>query len=382
MSSLADVLPAWRPWEVPHALLPHHALALPQGLWRGPAPGPESYTEVHSDLGLRAVVSLADGAWCWQANEDLHFETARVHEDPQDPQARPHWIASRIAAGRSAFQAAFPTLSWMAILNLTDDSFSDGGNLPGSPQIQARAKACLEQGAAWLDLGAESTRPGAAAVAAEHQLDRLLPALDCLRNTPGHFSIDTQSARVADACLRAGATMINDVSALGDPAMAQIAADHGCDLVLMHMRGTPTNMNSHANYHHLLGEIADEWMASMSQALEAGVSAKKIHMDPGIGFAKNGQQSLAILNQLSSLRSLGFPLLVGPSRKSFLEQALGERSPQQREAGTTGAAALCAAQGVATLRLHQGQPHWDAARVARACAQAETRLTSAPETKP
>ena len=375
MTSFADILPAWRPWEVPHVHLPHQALALPKGLWRGPAPDTGSPTEPYSELGLTPVATLADDSWSWQAQETLIFEDELALEDPQDPQTRPHWIAARIAAARRATQAAFHPLTWMAILNLTADSFSDGGELGGLAQIQARAAARLSEGASWLDLGAESTRPGAVPVSAEQQLDCLLPALESLRDLASQLSVDTRSANVAQACLKQGATMINDVSALEDPAMAQIAADHGCELVLMHMRGTPANMTSHANYHHLLGEIADEWMASMSQALAAGVSPEKIHMDPGIGFAKDASHSLDLLGPLGSLRGLGFPLLVGPSRKSFLEEPLGSRPPREREAGTAGAVALCAAQGVATLRLHQGQPHWDAAQVARACAQtAQTEM--------
>ncbi|RMH01156.1 MAG: dihydropteroate synthase, partial [Planctomycetota bacterium] len=196
------------------------------------------------------------------------------------------------------------------------------------------------------------------------------------------LSIDTRSARVAAACLAAGASWINDVSALSDPAMAPTVAAAGADLCLMHSRGTPADMQRRTGYRHLLGEVIDELAGRCRLALAAGVAPARIQVDPGIGFAKDAEQSLALLGRCGALRGLGFPLLVGPSRKSCLVAALGERPPRQRDAGSAGVAALAAAQGAAWLRLHRGGELWDAVLAAAAAGAAARVLRPAEDAVP
>lgn len=266
-------------------------------------------------------------------------------------------------------------VEWMAVLNLTQDSFSDGGALDTIAAVQEQAERAVAQGAAWLDLGAESTRPGAPPIEDQVQLDRLLPAIEALIPLKVALSIDTRSARVAETCLQAGARMINDVSALSDPRMAGVCAAHPETwLTLMHMRGTPETMREHCQYDFLLGEVADELAPRAADALEAGMSPDRLLLDPGIGFAKTAQQSCELLASVGSLRALGFELLVGPSRKSFQAELIPERSAPERDCGTAGAASSCIHQGVTTLRLHSGK-YWDAGRVAAGiAAQAPSAL--------
>lgn len=286
---------------------------------------------------------------------------------------------ARVAAGlRALARPPARPVEWMAVLNLTPDSFSDGGRLDPNGALQARAEAAQAQGASWLDLGAESTRPGAQDIPADAQLARLLPAIEQLRPLGVPLSIDTRSAAVAEACLAAGARMINDVSGGADPEMASTCARHDADLVLMHMRGTPADMQQHVGYRHLLGEVADELGAAARRALAAGVRAERLMLDPGIGFAKTPAQSRQMLARLGALRALGFDLLVGPSRKSFQAELIPERSAAERDCGTAGAASLCIQQGATTLRLHSGD-YWDAARVAAGLAATSPSHPALPD---
>ncbi len=251
----------------------------------------------------------------------------------------------------------------MAILNLTENSFSDGGALLPAGALEEAAALRKAEGASWLDLGAESTRPGAAPVKDSIQLERLLPAIERLLPFQIPLSVDTRSAKVAEACLNAGATMINDVSGLThDPAMAGLIAEKGCPVVLMHMRGTPATMADHAHYSELFGEVADELAARARTALDTGIHPDRIILDPGIGFAKNARSSHALVEGAGAFRALGFNLLLGPSRKSFLDPS-GLLDPSERDAATLEAALTCARQGVAVLRLHNGRK-WNSIRKA------------------
>lgn len=359
------------PWLVPGYEREHHALPLGSGWWRAPAARTSTCEHRLRALGVLPGPELPDGAGAYRLLPGFGDpDPRRAAQDPDQPEARAHWIAARLAAAAGACAVPAPPPAFMAILNLTPDSFSDGGELLPPGALERAAAARLAEGASWLDLGAESTRPGAAAVAAEAQLGRLLPALAALKGCAARLSVDTRSAAVAAACLDAGAHMVNDVSALADPGMGPLVAARGCPVVLLHTRGTPAEMGGRALYRHLLGETADELAAAVRRALQAGIRPEQIHLDPGIGYAKTAQQSLELLGRLRALRALGFPLLVGPSRKSFLAAVLGERPPQERDGGTAGAAALCAAQGAAILRLHRGGDTWDAARVAAAAAAA------------
>ncbi len=368
------------PWEVPHFSRPHHALPLGDGWWRGPACKSPACARALQQRGLEPGRLLPDGSQAFRPPDGpFPAEFLRTAADENDPAGRAAWIEARIAAGRAAWQTRPPRPAFMAILNLTPDSFSDGGELLRAGVLEREAALRVDEGAAFLDLGAESTRPGARPVLAALQLKRLLPAIGKLRPLGVRLSIDTRSAEVARACLEAGAAMINDVSALAaDEEMADVVARAGCRVVLMHMRGTPADMASRASYRFLLGEVVDELAARAGLALRQGIAPEKILLDPGIGFAKTAAQSLEWIASIGCLRALGFPVLAGPSRKSFLLPVLGkDRPPAERDGGTAGAAALCAAGGAAVLRLHRGGFVWDAALAAAAAAFPEESVLAA-----
>jgi len=243
----------------------------------------------------------------------------------------------------------------MGIVNATPDSFSDGGECL-DPQIAAdRALAQFAAGAAVVDVGGESSRPGATPVAVEEELARVVPVIRRIRELlpEAVLSVDTTKAAVAAAAVAAGADIINDISGLqADPELAAVAAATGAGLVLMHCRGTPQTMQQQLDYADLLGEIGDFLANAMARAEAAGVAREAIMLDPGIGFAKNADQNLAILAKIATLRKLGRPLLVGPSRKSFLGAMLGGAPPRARVWGTAGAVAWLAGQGVDVVRVH------------------------------
>jgi len=372
-----------KPWALGNGDSPFQALPLGSGRWRAPAPQDPEGTAALARCGWHFLGKLADGSGCYQ-------EAARLpgsgHDSTFGMPARQELVANaegildRLQAAQEAYAAPLPEPQLLAILNLSEDSFSDGHLAASAPLGQGkqallyRAQCLQAEGAAMLDLGAESTRPGAQEVPAEEQLARLLPAIEALQILDLPLSVDTRNAEVARRCLQEGVAMINDVSALADPEMAEVLAAHEVPVVLMHMRGTPADMQEHANYRHLLGEIADELMERVQLAIAAGISPSRLILDPGIGFAKNAAQSQRLVAEGGALRALGLPLLFGPSRKSFLAKALPGKSPQQRDGGTAGAAALCAAQGAAWIRLHRGGRVWDAVRTASACTRAATPL--------
>ncbi len=352
-----------RPWEIAHYQEKHHAIPLADGWWRGPAPQQIRATEL-LEHGLILGDELADGSFKYFPLPKLNFTTAKIEQGGAD------WITARIDSGRRCFQSAPKAPRIMAILNLTKDSFSDGGKLNSSKEVLAAATQLLSDGASILDLGAESTRPGAQAVSVAQQIELLIPAIAELRPLGATISIDTRSAEVASACLAAGATMINDVSAFGDPQMAAVVAAANCPTVLMHMRGTPADMQQHCQYQHLLGEIADELSVAVHSALKAGVASEQIIIDPGFGFAKTAEQCCELLAKLGNLRALGFPILSGPSRKSFLSLVTGQRPAHQREAATSAAASLSVNNGAEIIRLHQAAEHIDAINTAFRCSNA------------
>lgn len=365
-----------RPWDIPHFELPHHACSVGQGWWRGPAAGSPECQEALDGAGVMIGPPLPDGSCRYRLTDSRGHLTRLAAGPVDDPWCRAHWIAARLQAAIDAEGAAPPPPAFLAILNLTDDSFSDGGQLGDAAALLGAAEARIAEGASWLDLGAESTRPGARAVPAERQLERLLPAIEALAPLGAPLSIDTRSALVAEQCLAAGASMINDVSGLSDPAMAEIVAEAGAALCVMHSRGTPATMGQQTGYRFVLGAVIDELARPLQAALAAGVAPAKLLVDPGIGFAKDAEQSLALLGRTRSFRALGLPVLVGPSRKSCLGAVLGERAPRDRDGATAGAAALAASQGAAMLRLHRGGEVWDAVLAAAAAARAAHALTT------
>jgi dihydropteroate synthase len=354
-----------RPWELPRYEAPHQAIPLGDGWWRAPAPlaNREHFLQLASDAGLREAVLLPDGSLALRPDarfvrQALALKTDRSPADPSNFEEKSwadlSFAIARIEAGIRAVEQPPGAPNWMAILNLTSDSFSDGGELQTETALLAQAERAKAQGAAWLDLGAESTRPGALAISSEQQLTRLLPALQALLPLGVPISIDTRSSLVADACLQAGASMINDVSGLSDPNMAATCAQHDAALTLMHMRGTPADMQQHCSYRHLLGEVADELAAAAAQALAAGVAAHRLLLDPGIGFAKTAEQSRQLLAQLGALRALGFGLLVSkPSSSPSAAQrnAIAARPEPRHHAFSRGSRPSgCTLAGIGTPR--------------------------------
>jgi len=213
----------------------------------------------------------------------------------------------------------------MAILNRTPDSFSDGGRFLEFDSALVQAEALLEAGAAILDVGGESTRPGASELSADEELRRVLPVIDEIRRRHPEIviSVDTSKASVAEAALASGADLVNDVSAADDPAMLGVVADHGAGIVLMHMRGTPRTMQSDTIYGEIVAEVRDFLCQRAERAVAAGIPRDKVWVDPGIGFGKDVDGNLRLLAAIREFTELGYPVMVGPSRKSFIGRLTG-----------------------------------------------------------
>lgn len=252
----------------------------------------------------------------------------------------------------------------MGILNVTPDSFSDGGRYADPGAAVARGLAMLEEGADLLDVGGESTRPGAAPVPADEECRRVVPVIrELCRQTGATLSVDTMKGAVAREALAAGARIVNDVAAAaGDADTARAAAEAGAGLVLMHMRGTPRTMQADPRYEDVAREVA-EYLAERVRAAEgAGVARACLAVDPGIGFGKTPDHNLALLARLGRLRALGLPVLVGLSRKSFLGRLTG-RGTEERLAASLAGLAFAALHGADILRVHDVRESCDAARV-------------------
>jgi dihydropteroate synthase len=267
--------------------------------------------------------------------------------------------------GARLFEGPGPFL--MGVVNVTPDSFSDGGRHADPDRAVAHALRLADEGADLLDVGGESTRPGAPPVPAEEEIRRVVPVVERLRarGLALPISVDTTKADVARAALRAGADLVNDVSGLRDPALAAAVAETGAPVVLMHMRGTPADMQSRAVYGDVVGEVARELEEALRRADAAGIPRERTVLDPGIGFAKTAEHSLALLARLGELRALGRPLLVGPSRKSFIGKVTGA-PVEDRLAGTLAAVTACVLAGAELVRVHDVAPARQAALVAAA----------------
>ncbi len=252
--------------------------------------------------------------------------------------------------GRTVQCGARPLL--MGIVNCTPDSFYSGSRRQGVNAVDEGVRM-VDEGADIIDVGGESTRPGSEPVGVEEEIRRVVPVIEALAGKVDvPISIDTRRATVARAALEAGASMINDVSGLGhDPELGGVAAEANVPLVLMHTRGEPANMIEQAEYQDVVAEVARELRDAMSRALVAGVSEDAIVVDPGIGFAKRAEHSLTILRHTAALRSLGRPLLVGPSRKSFIGAVL-DLPTEERLEGTAAAIAAAVLYGANILRVH------------------------------
>jgi dihydropteroate synthase len=271
----------------------------------------------------------------------------------------------RLQIGARLFEGPGPFL--MGVLNTTPDSFSDGGRFSDPDAAVDRALSLAAEGADLLDVGGESTRPGAPAVPAAEELRRVVPVVERLRRRgfPLPISVDTSKLEVARAALDAGADMVNDVRGLSAPGLAELVAERGVPAVVMHTRGTPAEMASLAVYEDVVGQVAAELSAALVRVEQAGVARAQVVLDPGIGFAKTTDQSLTLLARLDELRALGCPLLVGPSRKSFIGQVTGA-PVEDRLPGTLAAVTACVLAGVELLRVHDVGPARQAAQVAAA----------------
>ena len=252
----------------------------------------------------------------------------------------------------------------MGILNVTPDSFADGGVNADPARAVARGLEMVAEGADIVDVGGESTRPGAEAVSEAEELRRVLPVVERLTAAGVLVSVDTYKAVVAREAIARGAAIINDVSGLRyEPALAAVVAESGAALVLMHNRGRSREMYREAVYGDVVAEISDELESAMASALIAGVRREAIMIDPGFGFAKKAQHTYTSLAELAALADLDRPILVGPSRKSFLNQALGPRDAADRDWGTAAAVAASVLLGAHIVRVHTVGPMVDVVRV-------------------
>jgi dihydropteroate synthase len=281
---------------------------------------------------------------------------------------------------------SFPAFALMGVLNVTPDSFSDGGRYLRAWDAIEHGVELVAQGAAIIDVGGESTRPGAEPVPAEEQLRRVLPVIEELsRREPAvEISIDTSKTAVASAALAAGASMLNDVTALrGDPKMAAVIADAGAKCCLMHMLGEPRTMQREPRYGDVVWEVKAFLEERMSYAISEGVPEEKILLDPGIGFGKTAEHNLELLRRLGELAQLGRPLVVGTSRKSFLGRvaadAAGQEQPidvSSRLPGTIATNVLALERGASVFRVHDVAPVRDALALAAATLGLEWTSTS------
>ena len=259
----------------------------------------------------------------------------------------------------------------MGILNITPDSFFDGGRYLDPDAACAQAVKLVEAGADLLDLGAESTRPGAHLGTDKEELERLLPVLKRVRKEISiPLSIDTTRPEVAKKCLDAGADIINDVSGLklSGREMAKVVKGFSAGIILMHSRGTPETMQALTAYEAVVPDVMTELRESVKLATGAGIEPERIVIDPGLGFAKTAEQSLEILNNINMFHALGFPLLAGPSQKSFVGKVTG-REVKDRAFGTAACVAACVREGVAILRVHDVGAMRDVIRMTEAIQQ-------------
>lgn len=264
----------------------------------------------------------------------------------------------------------------MAIVNVTPDSFSDGGLRYSAEAAVADALRLVEQGADILDIGGESTRPGADPLPLEEEWRRVGPVIAALRReTDIPLSIDTYKAETARRALDSGAAMVNDISGFtADPEMAHVVAASGAAAVLMHHRGRSDDMYAQARYDDVVGDVCRELLARASAAEAAGVGREKLILDPGFGFAKRAEQSMQLLAGLPALGALGYPVLSGPSRKSFLQLAVGERPPLERVWATAAAVAASIWQGAHIVRVHDVAAMVDVVRVTDRCVEQSDTL--------
>jgi dihydropteroate synthase len=340
----AVVDPNLRGWA---ALLPQDPVLLHEALRQGP---------VVLVRGDRGAIALGTISQLWTASrgaaDSLRDERARAlaaelaarAERVESQPRRWRLPRSRLPEGRTLV---------MGVLNVTPDSFSDGGKYTAVDVAVEHGLRLAAEGADLIDVGGESTRPGSPPVDVDEELGRVLPVVrELVRRAGVPVSIDTTKAQVAREALAAGAEVVNDVSGLRrDPALAALVASSGVAVCLMHMRGTPADMQQRATYSDLVGEVHDELSQALSRALEAGIPEENVVLDPGLGFAKTAEHNLLLLRHLRELTQLGRPLLVGASRKSFLGKLSG-KAASERIVGSLAASVVAAGNGASILRVH------------------------------
>ena len=279
---------------------------------------------------------------------------------------------SRAKAAQNTARAG--TRSWgpgpalVGILNVTPDSFSDGGDFLDPEAAAARAATMLDEGARVVDIGGESTRPGSDPVSPEEEVRRVVPVIEALmaERPDAVVSVDTYRAATAEAALRAGARVVNDVTALrGDPGMAELVAEAGCPVVLMHMKGEPKTMQRKPHYGDVVWEVRDFLAERAEVAVSAGVRPENVIVDLGIGFGKTLEHNLALLRDLAAIVDLGFPVLVGASRKRFLGAITGVEAASERVFGTVATTVLAYERGASLFRVHDVRANAEALAVAR-----------------
>jgi dihydropteroate synthase len=270
----------------------------------------------------------------------------------------------------------------MGIVNVTPDSFSDGGRFFEAEAAIEQGNRLAAEGAAILDIGGESTRPGAEPVGVDEELRRVVPVIEGLAGACARLSIDTSKAQVAAAALDAGASIVNDVTALrGDPAMAALVARRGCEVCLMHMLGEPRTMQRDPVYDDVVADVRAFLQERLRFAVAAGIAEERIWLDPGIGFGKTIDHNLELLRRLSELVALGRPVVVGTSRKSFLGRITG-RPTGERVAGTIATNVLALAAGASVFRVHDVAEAADALAVAAATLRGSWTPATTTSTNP
>jgi len=255
----------------------------------------------------------------------------------------------------------------MGILNVTPDSFSDGGQFFDFGRAVEHGLEMVNEGAAILDIGGESTRPGSLPVSSAEQIHRVVPVIEALaERTDVPVSIDTHDIEVARAALHAGASIINDITALADHRMAELAAQEQVPVILMHMQGTPATMQVEPLYTDVVAEVRDFLVERAKRAEGFGIVRERIFIDPGIGFGKTLQHNLLLLKHLDSLVATGYRVLVGSSRKAFIGKITGREKPADRVFGTAATVVMCVAAGASILRVHDVGPTLDVMKVTQA----------------
>jgi len=241
----------------------------------------------------------------------------------------------------------------MGVLNVTPDSFSDGGQFLDIDRAVEHGMQMAAEGAAIIDVGGESTRPGSASVSDDEQIERVVPVIKTLsKKIAVPISIDTCKVKVAKAALEAGADMLNDITALGDEGMAELAAQYKVPIILMHKQGTPETMQKEPKYEDVVREVVEYLLGRAKRAEDFGVARNMIFIDPGIGFGKTLEHNLLLLRDISKFVATDYRVLVGTSRKSFIGKITGKEKPSERIFGTAATVALCAAAGVSIVRVH------------------------------